>query len=399
MSRARAAALLTLAIAMWPASASAHTRRVAYVTVAASESGATVVTTLRSLDLTGLEATGVVDALRAGPSLASYLPTAFELSRGGEVCSVQADSFHALPSEPGRARFGWRVGCARSGALSIRGRLFERIVGHISFVRLRMADGALSNEIVLTDRTPRHELSLGPPLPFARVLWDHLGLGVTHILSGWDHLTFVLLLLLAARSGRSLALAVTGFTLGHSVTLALAALGYATPRMATVEAAIALSIVWLALEVGLTRQEVLTPRLRRASPWFVAASAVLLALTGMPPLACVGVALFGGSWFALSMRAPGGRASMAVAALFGLVHGFGFAGVLRAAALGGRDLVPGLLGFNLGVELGQLAVVALAYPLWRWARRTPTRERWALELGAATGAGLGTFWLVQRLIG
>ena len=390
-------ALVLLMLALWPATASAHTRRVAYVTVDSSEDGATVVATLRAIDLTGLQATGVVDAVRAGPRLAHYLPTAFELSRGGEVCPADDGSFHALATEPGKARFSWRVRCANAGAMSIRGRVAERIIGHITFVRLRSADGPTSNELVLTSRTPQGDLTLGPPRPFGRALLDHVGLGVTHILSGWDHLVFVLLLLLAARDARSLALTITGFTVGHSATLAMAALGYATPRVATVEALIALSIVWLACEIGLTTGAGPSARLGRVSSWLVAASALPLVLTGMPVAASFGVALFGGCWFALSLRAPGGRASMAVAALFGLVHGFGFAGVLREASLGGHELIPGLLGFNLGVELGQLAVVALAYPLWLLAKRTELGRRRTLSLGAALGAGLGAFWLVGRL--
>jgi hypothetical protein len=159
--------------------------------------------------------------------------------------------------------------------------------------------------------------------PVARALSDWVLMGGEHILRGWDHLAFVIALIVAAGGAASVVGVVTAFTLAHSVTLALAATGLVTLPSAPVEAAIALSIAW------------------------------------------VGFAT-------LISRAP--RARWPEAFVFGLVHGLGFAGFLGEALYGEpRRLVP-LLGFNLGVEAGQLLVVLLAViVLWivRRALRRP----------------------------
>jgi hydrogenase/urease accessory protein HupE len=142
-------------------------------------------------------------------------------------------------------------------------------------------------------------------------------LGIGHILSGFDHLLFVLALLFLVGFNRQLVLALTAFTLAHSLTLGLSALGWLTLRRPPVEAAIALSIVLVAAE----------------------------ALHNKPTLSR--------RWPAL------------VAFFFGLVHGLGFAGALREIGLPQNHLLVALLTFNAGVELGQLLVVAVAYPVYR----------------------------------
>jgi hydrogenase/urease accessory protein HupE len=148
-------------------------------------------------------------------------------------------------------------------------------------------------------------------------------LGVEHILSGFDHLIFVLALLFLVGFNRQLLLTITAFTVAHSLTLALSALGLLTLRSPPVEATIALSIVLVAAE-ALHGQRTLSRR-----------------------------------WPAL------------VAFLFGLVHGLGFAGALQEIGLPQQHLFVALLTFNVGVELGQLFVVLLAFGLYRALVRWP----------------------------
>jgi hypothetical protein len=113
------------------------------------------------------------------------------------------------------------------------------------------------------------------------------------------------------------------------------------------------------------------------------------------------VALFAGCYFGLLARAerPAGlRATVAL--LFGLVHGFGFAGVLAGLGLPRARLLPALLGFNLGVEAGQLTAVAIAWPLLRMAFRRGERWRLALvDYGSASALAVGVFWFVSRAFG
>ncbi|MFW5876198.1 MAG: HupE/UreJ family protein [Myxococcota bacterium] len=195
------------------------------------------------------------------------------------------------------------------------------------------------------------------PGPASSSLTEHVTLGVRHILEGMDHLLFVLGLLLLVGMRWKLVGTLTAFTVGHSLTLALATLGYADVPQAPVEAAIALSILLLAVELA----HELRPGEAPAAP-------------------------------TLTRRHPG-----VVAALFGLLHGLGFAGALTEAGLG-DDLVRSLLGFNLGVELGQLLFVAVVLVGMGGARRLRLEPRRWGRHAAIYGLGvLGTFFFLERV--
>lgn len=174
-------------------------------------------------------------------------------------------------------------------------------------------------------------------------------LGIEHILTGFDHLLFVLALLFLVGFNRRLLLTITAFTLAHSMTLALSALGWLTLRSPPVEATIALSIVLVAAE-ALHKQPTLSRR-----------------------------------WPAL------------VAFLFGLVHGLGFAGALQEIGLPQNHLSVALLTFNVGVELGQLLVVGAAFSLYRaavnWPRFVMARAPALYAIGS-----IAAYWSLDRVV-
>ena len=177
-------------------------------------------------------------------------------------------------------------------------------------------------------------------------------LGIEHILGGPDHLLFVLCLLFIARSGKKLLWCITGFTIAHSITLIAASLDWVAIPIPPVEAAIALSIVFLASEI-IKRREA-----------------------------------------SLSLRYPA-----TVSSSFGLLHGFGFASVLSDIGLPAEETVLALLSFNVGVEIGQLLFVAALYVLW-FAAATVAQNLKAENLRIPLGYGCGvmaTIWLVERL--
>ncbi|MCH7908538.1 MAG: HupE/UreJ family protein [Candidatus Hydrogenedentes bacterium] len=190
----------------------------------------------------------------------------------------------------------------------------------------------------------------------ARIFGSYFALGVEHILFGWDHLLFVLGLVLLVTDGRRLVWAITGFTVAHSITLALATLEIVAVPGPPVEAVIALSILLLAVEVT---------RYRR---------------TGEKTLA---------------IRWP-----WAVSLTIGLLHGLGFAGALREYGVPAYAKLVSLLAFNLGVEAGQLAFVAalVVFGLVVGRLKVPVMPR--LRVAATWLIGVsGAFWLVQRVVG
>lgn len=189
-----------------------------------------------------------------------------------------------------------------------------------------------------------------------QILRSYLGLGVTHILEGIDHLMFVFALILLIPTRRQLFWAVTAFTLAHSLTLTAASLGWLTLPPPPVEAVIALSIVFLACELALppARRDPLTLQM----PWLVA---------------------FG----------------------FGLIHGLGFAGALREIGLPQTDIPLALFAFNLGVELGQLlfiAAILLIMAVARWLYRfSPPQTRLMTRIASYGIGSVAAFWTIERL--
>lgn len=170
--------------------------------------------------------------------------------------------------------------------------------------------------------------------------------GMEHIFTGYDHILFLLGLLLVGRGLKNLVGIVTAFTVAHSVTLALATLGIVQPVGWVIEAAIALSIVYVGVENLLVREV---------------------------------------------------RHRWRIAFAFGLVHGFGFAGLLREMNMDQAGLLVSLLTFNAGVEIGQVLIVAMAWPLLHSLQGSPYRLR-IIQLVSVIIAVFGLIWFVERVI-
>jgi hypothetical protein len=244
----------------------------------------------------------------------------------------------------------------RCGEAGLKGELTIDGVGKrysAALVKVYWRDGQ-SRVFTLTGRQPQVQLygSAEDERGLGEIASAYLLLGVEHILGGIDHLLFVGALLFLVGFQRRLVWTITAFTLAHSITLACASLGWLTLRSAPVEASIALSIVLVAAE-ALKRNHSTNQTLAQRLPAMVAF-------------------------------------------LFGLIHGLGFAGALSEIGLPQNHLATALLTFNVGVELGQLLAVAVAWGTWRLARDT------RLALGARVpllyGMGsLAAYWSWLRI--
>lgn len=262
---------------------------------------------------------------------------------------------------------------------------------------VRITDVGGFNEAVLTQG--RSDVPVGGATAHTGTdVASFLLLGFEHVLSGIDHIAFLIALALLAGGPWRIVLAVTGFTLGHSVTLALVALGVLQPDTAAVEALIGFTVAWAAGDA--------LARARNVSPWIGFAGAVgivtlpLIAwIAGLPVLSWVlllGLALFAGT-MSFARRFDGPYVAPAIATVFGLAHGAGFAGPLLEMDIPSDQLIWTLLAFNLGVEGGQLAVLAIMGAVLWILRSTLTQiPRPAFDATAAVLFALGTFWFVSR---
>jgi hypothetical protein len=402
----RAALVLALAASVAAvAPAAAHTRSVSYSSWQLDASGATVQARISLLELSRLAFDPMLDVATGGP-VARYLAEHLTLRAGGTPCAV-VPPIAAEPAPKGWAHFRWRIECSASGPRSLESRvLLDVAPSHLHFARVA-SEGVAARETVLTEGAPvwtlDAERGASAPAASGTTLFGYIALGVLHIATGWDHLAFLLALLLLARRLREVAVLVTAFTAAHSVTLGLAVLGVVRPNGAAIEALIGYSIALVAAENAwlLGGRGIAVPAAVALGTALLAGLA-LLGAGSVPPLVLVGLALFASCHFALLARAARPeRLRAAVAFVFGLVHGFGFAGVLAEMDLPTSRLASALLGFNVGVELGQLAAVALVWPaLVAISRASPLRfgPRVA-EAGSAAICGLGLFWFLTRALG
>ena len=223
--------------------------------------------------------------------------------------------------------------------------------------------------------------------------------GVQHILSGWDHLTFLLGLLLLF-AGRFLIIAITGFTIGHSLTLGLGAMNVLRVHSEIIETLIGFSILLLALEYFHKHAFEINKLIKNLALSFCAF--LPLAIFGnLDPILIVGLALFLTFYLSLTNHYSSPWLPLMVTVFFGLIHGLGFASSIAESGIPQDRLLPIILSFNIGVEVGQLAV---AFTLLAFLKLTKTYFRFSdfNYLHGAMGAfvfSMGTFWFISRAIG
>jgi hydrogenase/urease accessory protein HupE len=220
-----------------------------------------------------------------------------------------------------------------------------------TLLRIQLINGSMHTTVLRPDSP---SFLVPEKASTSKVAGSYLLLGIEHILGGFDHLLFVLGLLLIVQSTKLLIKTITSFTLAHSVTLAMATLGFVHVPQAPVEAVIALSILFLATE--LVKQHRGETGLTTRAPWLVALC-------------------------------------------FGLLHGFGFAGALTEVGLPQSDIPLALLFFNVGVEVGQLMFVAgVLVVTWMIKKMKLRWPVWAEQVPAYAIGSLAAFWFIQRTV-
>ena len=363
MKRALIGLLATMIVIGGAAPAAAHPAPFSYLDLHIGASGVTG--TLVVHDLDAAHDLGITDAdtlldpstaARQRDALVALLAPRVSLAFDGTPVTITWGAIEVVPDRQS-LKLAFTVSGGRPGHIAIRAHVFPYDPIHQTFINI-YEDEALKLQAILDASHQDTSYYSGGTQGRWAVVRTFVVSGIEHILIGPDHILFLIGLLLLGGTFSRLALIVTAFTIGHSITLTLAALDLVSPPASFIEPLIALTIV----VVGADNLIVLRDKKK---------SAALVSAADLRP------------WLAV---------------VFGLIHGFGFAYVLKEFGLPQAALGWSLFAFNLGVEIGQLLIVAIVAGLLMVARsRSETLARQLALVGSVAVIVAGSYWFIERV--
>ena len=378
--------------------ANAHTRSQSHSVWEINGSGVDVVITIPVIEA---ERLAVGSAPVTDQDMKEYLAERLYPTAAGKRCAL-VPPIETLSSLAGYRKFDMTFKCDSSAELAIHfSAFFDVVPSHTNFAQVQNAQSGEFTEQLLTNEHQTVQVTggEGSRLKSAR-FFEFIRMGMMHIFTGVDHMSFLLGLVLISRRLRDLVFVVTGFTVGHSLTLALAVTGVLRPHAEYIDALVALTIALIGAEnIVVQTQKPKVVALAVGGCMALMALLQWLGFGGLPGLLVLGAGLFTANYLMISGNLrDAGRLRMLITLIFGLIHGFGFAADLLELQLPTERLAELLVGFNIGVEVGQLSLVVGATLLVLLLRKV----HWALprpivvDLASAFLVGLGVFWFVSR---
>ena len=331
-----------------------------------------------------------------------YLSQHLKVTSEGKNCSL-VDEIKELNSQEGSLNLSLNFECPSNKEIKIiNNALFNLVQSHIHIARIYI-DNNLYTEKALFFNDQSIDLNEEKENnSFSNSFYKFFSLGLDHILSGYDHLLFILGLLLLVTNLKRLLLVITGFTIGHSLTLSLSVINVIQVKSSLVEALIGYTIMFVGLEYLYKENND-----HRVSIIFITTLSLLLLIFGnlinpnFPYFLIFGILLFSLGYFYLlkNLNSENNLLSI-ITIIFGLIHGFGFGGFLLGSKISSENIFSGLLGFNLGVEVGQIIfvlLILLIYKLLMTLKITKIIEVMK-NLSFFAVVFFGFFFFIQRLI-
>src|SRR6202789_2153710 len=333
--------------------------------------------------------------------LRDYLTERTYAVADGKRCAL-VPPVEILSALAGFSKFDFTFKCDSASNLQFpSGAFFDLVASHTNFAQVQNAATGEFTEQLITNEHQTIDVTggEGSRLKNAR-FFEFIRLGMMHIFTGVDHMSFLLGLVLISRRLRDLVFVVTGFTIGHSLTLALAVTGVLRPHAEYIDALVALTIALIGAENIVVQTH--KPKLVALT---VGGSMACMALVqwlgfgGLPSLLLLGAGLFTANYLMISGRLrDAGRLRILITLVFGLIHGFGFAADLLELHFPPERLAELLVALNVGVEIGQLILVVGATLLvgmlakYKLALPRPL----VVDVASSFLVGLGVFWFVSR---
>jgi hypothetical protein len=395
--RGRLAAILILAFApVTPAAA--HVRSESHSVWEINGTAIDLVMTIPTLETRRLTPKG---GTPSDAALIAYLTPRVYPTADGQACALLPPVV-TLSATTEFRKYDFTFRCPTTRNLRIHaGAFFDLVKSHTHFAQVQNAGTGEFVEQILTSERQTVQVTGGEESRLRQANFlDFIKMGVMHIFTGVDHMSFLLGLVLISRRLKDLMFVVTGFTLGHSLTLALAVTGVIRPHAEYIDALVALTIALIGME-NLAVQN------RNPAPFALAMGGFLLVmalarLTGhgaLPALLLVGAGLFSANYLMVSGKLlDAGRLRLVITLVFGLIHGFGFAASLLSEPLPVERLAELLVGFNVGVEIGQLTLVvgvSLLVVLLSKLKLSLPRPI-VVDAGASLLVAVGVYWFVSR---
>ncbi len=333
--------------------------------------------------------------------LADYVRQNVTVLHQGALCARSQD-VRSVAATTGFKRFEFAYQCPDAEGIAIHSSAFFALVPtHVTYAQIVTEKGEFISQLLKAGNETLDISGTGGESPLQNTsFFEYIYLGIEHIFTGYDHQVFLLGLVLISRRMRDLVFVITGFTLGHSVTLALATLGIIRPHTEFIDALVGLTIVLIAAEnIGDSNRRSGTIAAAMGSMLLLMALGQMAGFGGLPILLLVGAAIFAVNYLMLSGHLKdAARLRLVVTLIFGLIHGFGFAANLLDMQIPTGRLAELLIGFNLGVEIGQLTLVAaLVTAVWGLSKLNLTLPRpIVVDVASAAVAGIGLYWFVSR---
>jgi hypothetical protein len=307
-----------------------------------------------------------------------------------------------LSAAAGFRKYDFTFKCPTPHNLKVRSAaFFDVVASHTNFAQMQNAATGEFTEQLITAEHQTVDVTGGEGSRLQSAGFsEFIRMGMMHIFTGVDHMSFLLGLVLISRRLRDLVFVVTGFTIGHSLTLALAVTGVLRPHAEYIDALVALTIALIGAEnIVVQTKKPLPVAMAVGGSLSLMALLGLFGFRGLPSLLLLGAGLFTANYLMISGRLrDAGRLRILITLVFGLIHGFGFAADLLQLQLPPHRLAELLVGFNVGVEIGQLMlVVGATLVVAGLARYRLTLPRpIVVDVASTFLVGLGVFWFVSR---